>query len=930
MAKEKLFLIDAMAMIYRAYFAFSRNPRVNSKGMNTSSVYGFTTTLFDIIRKENPKYLGVAFDTSAPTTRHLEFVEYKANRQETPEDIRSAIPIIKDLLRAFNIPVLECDGYEADDIIGTFAKKAEKASLEVYMATPDKDFGQLVSENIFLYKPAYKGPGFDVLGVDEIKAKWSIEDPIQVIDILAMMGDSVDNIPGIPGVGEKTAIKLIQTYGTLENTLDHAHELKGKLREKVESNKKLALVCKGLTTIILDVPLPFEQKELALKDWNKEALTQIFTELEFRTLGKRILGEDFQIIPAQKVQSGDQISLFGTPILIDPETKEIETNISAQSIDDKKPKYSLINNEEDLNKLIDKLIKANSICFDSETTGLEIHDSEIIGLSFSLKAGDAYYVPFSTENQNLRLSRLKPIFENDKIEKIGHNLKFDIQMLLNYGIEVKGPLFDTMLAHYLIEPESRHGLNILSEIYLNYSPIPIESLIGKKGKNQLSMKDVPLEKILNYAAEDADIALQLRDVFKPLLKERKVEDLFYNVEVPLLRVLSKMEYEGVAIDEKALANYSIQLGKEVKDIERSIYKDAGIQFNIASPKQLGDILFDRMGIEYKGKKTKTGQYSTNEESLRKIKNSHPIIEQILNYRQLQKLRSTYVDALPRLVNTKTQRVHSSFNQTVTATGRLSSTNPNLQNIPIRTERGREVRKAFVPKNKDYVLLAADYSQIELRLIAEVSKDNAMMEDFMAGLDIHSATAARVYDVSIDKVDSEMRRKAKMVNFGIIYGISPFGLGQRLDIKRTEAKALIDNYFEKYPGIKTYMDQSIAFAKEHLYVETIMGRKRYLKDIQSANATVRSFAERNAINAPIQGSAADLIKIAMINIQESLESESLKSKMILQVHDELIFDAYVKELDSLKHIVQTKMSEAIKTKVPLLVEMGVGANWLEAH
>ncbi len=925
--KESLFLIDAMAMIYRAYFAFSKNPRVNSKGTNTSAVYGFTTTLFDIIKKEKPDYIGVAFDTSAPTQRHIEFVEYKANRQETPEDIRSSIPVIKELLNALNIPVFEADGYEADDIIGTISKKGEAEGLEVYMVTPDKDFGQVVSDNIFLYKPAYKGPGFNKLGKEDILKRWNIKETIQVIDILAMMGDSVDNIPGIPGVGEKTAMKLIEEYGSLENLLKNTDQLKGKLKERVEDNKELAMVCKSLATIILDTPIDFQFNDLKLTAWNEEKLKAIFTELEFRALGKRIIGETFQI---GSTDPNGQFSLFGGPS-VTTKTEEV-TESHFKGIDDIKHSYELTDSSDKINALAKKITSLNSFCFDTETTGLDPHNSNIIGISFSFEKGKAYYVPIPEEKNKAIdiLDKFKPCLENNKIEKVGQNLKFDIKQLYQYGIRVGGPLFDTMVAHYLIDPDTRHNMNVLAENYLNYRPISIESLIGKKNKNQGNMKDVPLDKMTEYACEDADITWQLKDIFKPLLKEKELDTLYNKVEAPLISVLSDMEYEGVNIDQAALSEYSKELTKAVERIQLSVFELAGIKFNIASPKQMGQVLFEKMEIKYPGKKTKTGQFSTNEETLKRIENEHEIIAQILAFRQLQKLRSTYVDALPKLVNIKTQRVHSSFNQTVAATGRLSSTSPNLQNIPIRTERGREVRKAFIPRDEKHTLLAADYSQIELRLIAEVSKDPSMTADFINGLDIHTATASRVYNVDRDKVDVDMRRNAKMVNFGIIYGISAFGLSQRLRIKRAEAKELIDNYFLKYPGIKDYMNNTIAFAKENGFVETIMGRKRYIKDIHSANATVRGYAERNAINAPIQGSAADLIKIAMINIDKEIKIKKLKSRMILQVHDELIFDTVVEELEIIKPIVKSKMSGAIKTNIPLNVELGYGKNWLNAH
>lgn len=931
---KKLFLLDAYALIYRAFFAFSKNPRVNSKGFNTSAIYGFTNTLFEIIRKEKPTHLGVCFDVSGPTDRHIEFVEYKANREAMPEDIRASIPIIKDMLaNGFNIPVLEYEGYEADDVIGTLAKKAEKEGYQTYMVTPDKDYGQLVSDNIFMYKPAYKGNGFDVLGPKEICKKWDIEDPLTVIDILAMMGDSADNIPGIPGVGEKTAIKLLKEYGTLENVLENGHKIKGKLGEKIRDNIEMAKVCKMLTTIILDVPVEFHHEDLFIGEMNNEKLSEIFNELEFRTLGKRILGDDFKVDMGQAQGAGSpQMDLFGgggTAIATPEPVVDVEP---LKTIDNTDHQYYYIENQQGCEGIVNLLLAQKSVCFDTETTSIDPHNTELVGMSFSFEKGKAFYVsiPEDQEEAKKMVNVFKPFFESDKVEKIAHNIKFDMEVLKWYGVEVKAPTFDTMVAHYLIEPEQRHGMDSLAERFLRYQPVAIESLIGKKGKNQLSMRDVDVQKIKEYAGEDADITYQLKDKFQPELGTHNADKLFKDIESPLVHVLTDMECEGVHIDEKALEDYSKELQTDIEATEKRIYETAGVEFNIASPRQLGEVLFDKMEIPYSGKKTKTGQYSTNEETLQKLAQDHEIVKDIMDFRQFNKLKSTYVDALPKLVNPKTGRIHSSFNQTVAATGRLSSTNPNLQNIPIRTEKGREVRKAFIPRGKDYTLLSADYSQIELRLVAEVSKDPAMVEAFKNGLDIHTATASKVFHVPIEEVTREMRSKAKTVNFGIIYGISAFGLSQRMGIKRKEAKEIIDSYFDKYPGVKESMDNAINFAREHGYVETLLGRRRYLRDINSNNATVRGFAERNAINSPLQGTAADMIKIAMINIHEEFKKQNLKSRMILQVHDELVFDAHKDELDIIKPIIEEKMVNAIETEVPMLVEMGTGENWLEAH
>lgn len=938
---KKLLLLDAFALIYRGYFAFSRNPIINSKGVDTSAIYGFTNTMVELIRKEKPSHIAVCFDLPSATTRHETFEGYKANREAMPDTIRESIPVIKEIIDAFNIPIYAAEGYEADDVIGTLAKQAEKEGFQTYMVTPDKDFGQLVSDNIFLFRPNYNGPGFNKMGVQEVLEKWGgISHPLLVIDILAMMGDAVDNIPGIPGVGEKTAIKLLKEFGSLEEVLKNTDQLKGKLKEKVENNMDQALMCKLLATIIIDSPVTFDHQLTALRKVDSEKITSLFSDLEFRTLGQRVLGSDFKINNIKEVakpQTSGQIDLFGAPVEaptsdLFEETEEVET-VTLKTIDDFKVDYQICQSTAEINQLINHLKKADSYCFDSETTGVDANNCLLVGMSFSVKKHTSFYVPtpFDDEIKTKEILALfAPIFTDEAKEIIGQNLKYDIEVLKWYNVEIKNKIFDTMLAHYLIEPELRHNMDILSENLLNYSPISIETLIGKKGKGQLSMSDIEVEKVYKYACEDADITLQLKEVLTLELENRNAKKLFEEVECPLIPVLVDMETEGVKIDEDALEAYSKVLENDIQISEKKIYELAGMEFNIASPKQLGEVLFDHLGIEYKGKKTKTGQYSTNEETLIKLKGEHEIAAEITEFRQMNKLKSTYVDALPKLINPKSGRVHSSFNQTVVATGRLSSTNPNLQNIPIRTDKGKEVRKAFIPRSKDYTLLAADYSQIELRLVAEVSQDKNMMEAFKSGLDIHTATAAKVYKVPLEEVNADMRRNAKQVNFGIIYGISIFGLAQRMNIKRAEAKELIENYFETYPRIKAFMDESIDFAKEHGYVETILGRRRYLRDINAANATVRGFAERNAINAPIQGSAADLIKVAMINIQKELKSNNLQSKMVLQVHDELIFDTFVPELEQLKEIIERNMTNAIKTEVPLVVDMGTGNNWLEAH
>ncbi len=940
---KKLFLLDAMALIYRAYFAFSNNHRINSKGQNTSAVFGFTNTLLEVLRKEKPTHIAVVFDTAAPTERHGEFTEYKANRQEIPEDLAASIPMVVKLCEAFRIPVLALDGYEADDIIGTLAMKAEKEGFDTYMMTPDKDFGQLVDEHTFIYKPARSGSGAEILGVKEICARWEIDNVNQVKDILGLMGDSVDNIPGIPGVGEKTAIALIKQFGSVENLLDNTSELKGKLKEKVEANKDKAVQSKWLATIITDVPLEMDPDDLKIQEPDQPALQELFAELEFRRLAEQMglgNGQDTPVKaspkPAKKSLAG-QSDLFSgdqqnTELELAEEVPEPPPASALKTISDTEHEYILADDEEKRKNLIARLLEEKIFSFDTETTGLDAHHAELVGMSFSMKKSEAYYVPVAPDRDEAMkiVAEFKPVFSAEDKIKVAQNLKYDLIILERYGIEFKASLFDTMISHFLIRPEMRHSMDVLSETYLHYSPVSIESLIGKRGKDQLSMRDVPLELIKEYAAEDADVTLQLYKVFEPKLKSSGTEKLFYEVEMPLVKVLADMEREGIRLDKNALKSLSENLAEDIVTVEKEIQELAGEKFNIASPRQVGEILFGKLKITDKPVKTKTGQYSTGEDVLAKLENKHPVVRRILDYRELVKLKNTYVDVLPELVDPETGRIHTTYNQIVAVTGRLSSDNPNLQNIPIRTERGREIRKAFVPRDHDYLLLSADYSQIELRIIAELSQDKGMLDAFNSGEDIHSATASKVYGVAIKEVSSDMRRNAKMVNFGIIYGISAFGLADRLNISRTEAKEIIDNYFTQYPGIREYMDLSIEKARKKGYVETIMGRRRYLRDINSANATVRGFAERNAINAPIQGSAADMIKVAMIRIADDMKKRKLKSKMLLQVHDELVFDVHKDETDELKKLVADRMAHAIPLKVPVEVGIGTGKNWLEAH
>ncbi|HOS49089.1 MAG TPA: DNA polymerase I [Bacteroidia bacterium] len=933
--QKKLFLLDAMALVYRAYFAFSTNHRINSKGLNTSAMFGFTNTLLDVIKKENPTHMAVVFDTSAPTYRHDAFADYKAHREEMPEDLSISIPYIKQIVRAFNIPAIELDGFEADDIIGTFSVRAEKAGFITYMMTPDKDYGQLVTDKVFIYKPARNGNGAEVLGVKEVCERYGIERPSQVIDILGLMGDSVDNIPGIPGVGEKTATTLVQQFGSVENLLANTDQLKGKLKEKVEANKELAVMSKMLATIHCDVPTPFNVDELKMEEPNKEALKELFLELEFRRMAQIILGEEISV-PTKPVENkSGQFDLFAAPTAAlsdSASTSEGDPDINYNTIQNTEHNYITITTAEERAKLIQELLSATQLSFDTETTGLDANQVELVGISFAVSEHQGWYIPVP-ENYDDALALIqefKPVYEHPDIIKIGQNLKYDINVLNWYNVEVKGPLFDTMVAHYLIQPEMRHNMNVLAETYLNYSPVSIETLIGKKGKDQQSMRDVSLEIISEYAAEDADITIQLKNKFDPMLRENNTEKLFHEVEVPLIPVLGAMEREGIKLDIPVLNEFSKTLESDIKSIDQEIQKLAGTPFNISSPKQVGDILFEVLKVAEKPKKTKTGQYATSEDVLSKLSGKHPIIDKILDYRELVKLKSTYVDSLPLLVNPRTGRLHTTYNQVVAVTGRLSSDNPNLQNIPIRTERGREVRKAFIPRNEDFVLLSADYSQIELRIMADLCKDPGLLEAFHNNQDVHSATASKVFGVELDEVTSDMRRKAKMVNFGIIYGISAFGLSERLNIPRREAAEIIDQYFIKYPLIKDFMDSSIQSAREKGYVETILGRRRNLRDINSNNATVRGFAERNAINAPIQGSAADMIKLAMIRLHDKFKSLNLKSKMLLQVHDELVFDVHKNEIEIVKPLVLDLMKNALPLSVPVEVEVGTGLNWLEAH
>ncbi len=929
---KKLFLLDGHALVYRAHYAFINRPLINSKGLNTSAITGFTRFLMDILRNQQPSHIAVSFDLKGPTFRHEMYEPYKANREAQPEDITTAIPYIRQIIEGFNIPIVTMEGYEADDVIGTLAKQAEKEGFTVYMVTPDKDYAQLVSKNIYMYKPARSGNAVEILGVKEVLDKWDIANVDQVIDILGMQGDAVDNIPGIPGIGAKTAVKLLKEYKSLEGLLENTDKLKGKQKEKVIEFAEQGILSKKLATIELNVPIQFDAKKYEVEEINKDALGELFKELEFRTLAKTLLGET----ETQKVQK----DLFGNVVGKDQPrklaVKKEATNkhaIADKNIQNTPHDYKLIQTKAERAKLIKTLSKQKVICFDTETTGLDANRAELVGIAFSVKKNEGWYVPIPEDQEEAMevVQEFKSIFENEKIKMVGQNIKYDCTVLKWYNIDVNGFFIDTMVMHYLLEPEQRHNLNYLSESYLNYEPVSIEALIGKKGKNQMSMREAAMENVKEYACEDADVTWQLMEVIQKELKAEKLDKLYNDIEAPLIHVLTDIEYNGVRLDSEFLGEYSKELGKLIKKYEKKIYKDAGIEFNIASPRQVGEVLFDKLKIPYRWRRTKTGQYSTDEEKLTELSANHDIIKTILKYRGLAKLKSTYVDALPQMVNPRTGRIHSSFNQALAATGRLSSNNPNLQNIPIKTPEGRKVREAFIPRDKDHILLAADYSQIELRLIADLSKDETMMEAFTKGQDIHRATAAKVYDVPYDEVNADQRRNAKTVNFSIIYGAGATNLSKQLDIKRSEAKTLIEDYFKGFHGLRQYMDETVEFAREHGFVTTMLGRKRKIRDIDSRNGMLRSMAERIAINTPIQGTAADMIKIAMINIHNEMKKGNFKSKMILQVHDELVFDVHKKELKKLKPIIEENMKNAIPgLKVPILVGMDTGDNWLEAH
>ena len=930
---KKLFLLDAYALIYRAYFAFAKNPRVNSKGQNTSAAFGFTNVLIDVIKNEKPTHLAVVFDPPGGSTHRIaDFEAYKAHREEMPEDIRSMIQPIKQIVEAFNVPILELAGYEADDVIGTLAKIAERKGYTTYMMTPDKDYGQLVSENIFMFKPGRGGNPPEIMGVKEVCEKFEVTDPMQVIDILGLWGDAADNIPGIPGIGEKTAKALIQKYGSMEGIFANVEDLKGKQKENVINFQEQGIISKKLATIITDLDVEFNEEHLVMCDVDTEKVKDIFTELEFRNLARRVIGEEIVVTAHPTSNSGEsaQLDLFGMQSMLveqDPTpTAEYKT------IATEKPSYHLITKPEERKELLDLLLQQTQVCFDTETTDIEALHADLVGLSFSYKAREAFYVAVPADFNEAKsiVEEFLPFFSSTTIEKIAHNIKYDFKVLNRYGISVSAPTFDTMVAHYLINPESKQGMDFLAEFYLKYQPISIETLIGKKGKGQGNMRDLKPEEVSDYACEDADITFQLKQIFEPEIQKDHLKELFYEMEMPLVEVLKDMEQEGIAIDVAGLKDYSKQMEITLVELEKNIKAEAGMDFNVDSPKQLGDILFDVLKISSKAKKTKTGQYATSEDILQKHEKDHPIIPMILEYRQLRKLKSTYVDPLPTMTDKIDGRIHTNYMQTVTATGRLSSNNPNLQNIPIRTDKGKEIRKAFIPRNEEYTLMAADYSQIELRIIAALSKDANMIEAFSSGQDIHKATAAKVFNVSLEEVTRDQRSAAKAVNFGIIYGQSAFGLAQNLNISRTEAKSIIDAYFEQYSTIKTYMDGAVSQARDKGYVETIMQRRRYLPDINSANAVVRGFAERNAVNAPIQGSAADIIKMAMVSVYRAMKQQPLKSKMILQVHDELVFDVHKSEMELMKKLVEEAMEHAVKLVVPMEVELQFGDNWLDAH
>ncbi|SNB15125.1 DNA polymerase I [Flavobacterium psychrophilum] len=948
MSQKRLYLLDAYSLIFRGYFAFIKNPRINSKGMDTSAIMGFMNALMDVIKREKPDHLAVAFDKGGSTYRYEMYQEYKAHRDETPEAIKIAVPYIQDLLKAMHIPIIEVAGFEADDLIGTLAKQAEKEDFKVYMVTPDKDFAQLVSENIFMYKPARMGNDIEIWGVPEVLAKFEIERPEQVIDFLGMMGDAADNIPGLPGVGEKTAKKFLKEYGSIENLLANTHQLKGAIKDKIEANKEKGILSKKLATILLDCPVTFNASTYELSKPDVEKTDELFQELEFRQMKTQFdkyfgTGKDYDEIDTNendnsqiqkktvaKKTNEDQFDLFG---FSDQESGEIKTDSHYAKLENTEHFYQSIEGDFAVKLLLQNLLNQTSVCFDTETTGIDALNAQLVGMSFSFEKGKAFYVPFpeNQEDAQVLADKFKPFFESESIEKIGQNIKYDLKILSHYGVQIKGKLFDTMIAHYLINPDMRHNMDVLSETYLKYSPKSIEDLIGKKGKNQKSMRDVSLEEIKEYAAEDADITYQLKQNFSPILDKAETKKLFEEIEIPLIPVLAAMELEGINLDVPFLKSMSAEMALESNALEQKIYETAGEKFNLASPKQLGDVLFDKMKIGgAKQKKTKTGQYATGEEILSYLANDNPIVKDILEWRQMVKLQSTYIDALPNQVDKKTGRVHTDYMQTVAATGRLSSNNPNLQNIPVRTERGRLIRKAFIPRNENYTLISADYSQIELRIIAALSGEENMIAAFQNNQDIHKSTAAKVFNVALEDVTKEQRSNAKTVNFGIIYGVSAFGLSNQTSLSRKESAELIDAYYATYPKLKSYMSNQVDFARENGYVQTVLGRRRYLKDINSANMMVKSGAERNAVNAPIQGSAADIIKIAMINIHKKLTQENWQSKMLLQVHDELVFDVHNSELEKIQPMIKYEMENAFKIDVPLDVEIGIGKNWLEAH
>ncbi len=952
MSQKRLFLLDAYALIFRGYFAFIKNPRINSKGMDTSAIMGFMNALMDVIKREKPDHLAVAFDKGGSIYRYEMYQEYKAHRDETPEAIKIAVPYIQELLKAMHIPIIEVAGFEADDLIGTLAKQAEKEDYKVFMVTPDKDFAQLVSENIFMYKPARMGNDIEIWGIPEVLAKFEIERPEQVIDFLGMMGDSADNIPGFPGVGEVTAKKLLKEFGSMENLLENTDKLKGALKDKIENNKELGILSKKLARILLDCPVTFNATDYELSKPDVEKTDELFQELEFRQMKAQFdkyfgTGKEYDEIdtngngtpsetpqPAKKVlakkSNEDQFDLFG---FSDEESGEEKSSSHYATLENTEHFYQSIQGDFAVKLLLQNLMNQTSVCFDTETTGIDALNAELVGMSFAAAKGKAFYVPFpeNQEEAQVLVDKFKPFFESENIEKIGQNIKYDLKILSHYGVQIKGKLFDTMIAHYLINPDMRHNMDVLSETYLKYSPKSIEDLIGKKGKNQKSMRDIALEEIKEYAAEDADVTFQLKQNFSPILDKAETKKLFDEIEIPLIPVLAAMELEGINLDVPFLKSMSVEMAKESAALEQKIYETAGEKFNLASPKQLGDILFDKLKIGgAKQKKTKTGQYATGEEILSYLEKDNPIVKDILEWRQMVKLQSTYIDALPNQVDSKTGRVHTDYMQTVAATGRLSSNNPNLQNIPIRTERGRLIRKAFIARDENYTLVSADYSQIELRIIAALSGEENMIKAFQNKEDIHRSTAAKVFNIPLEEVTKEQRSNAKTVNFGIIYGVSAFGLSNQTSLSRKESAELIDAYYATYPKLKSYMSSQVDFAREHGYVQTVLGRRRYLKDINSANMMVKSGAERNAVNAPIQGSAADIIKIAMINIHKKLTSENWKSKMLLQVHDELVFDVHNSELEKIQPMIKHEMENAFKMDVPLDVEIGLGKNWLEAH